>query len=136
MDARQDRVYDRTRPALHCRGEPPGPRLHGLGFYANQYPQSATREPHADFLPDLTGLSVPALIIKGSCDYLTWSSARAYLKALPEARLLYLEGAGHNSYQDEPVLYMAEVRAFLLDRRLPEHPYEGTGPPEGYAGPP
>ena len=42
--------------------------------------------------------------------------------------------AGHNSYQDEPKIHMAEVRAFLLDRPLPEHPYEG--PPAGYEGPP
>jgi proline iminopeptidase len=53
MDARFDRVYNQTRPALHCEGKPPGPRLHGLGFYAHYYPQSATSPPHADFLPDL-----------------------------------------------------------------------------------
>ena len=41
MDARFDRVYNRTRPALHCAGKPPGPQLHGLGFYAHYYPQSA-----------------------------------------------------------------------------------------------
>jgi hypothetical protein len=28
----------------------------------------------------------------------------AALGALPDVRLLYLEGAGHNSYQDEPKL--------------------------------
>ena len=31
---------------------------------------------------------------------------------------------------------MSEVRAFLLDRPLPEHPYAGSNPPEGYEGPP
>jgi proline iminopeptidase len=36
MDARNDRVYNHSRPALHCRGAPVGPALHGLGFYANQ----------------------------------------------------------------------------------------------------
>jgi pimeloyl-ACP methyl ester carboxylesterase len=35
LDARQDRIYNRSRPALHCRNQPPGPRLHGLGFFAN-----------------------------------------------------------------------------------------------------
>ena len=98
MDARQDRIYNRTRPALHCRNQPPGPRLHGLGFFANQYPQSAARKPHADFLPDLEGLGIPTLVIKGRCDYLSWSSAQAYLNALPDARLLYLDGSGHNAY--------------------------------------
>jgi len=32
LDARFDRVYNRSRPALHCEGERPGPRFHGLGF--------------------------------------------------------------------------------------------------------
>jgi proline iminopeptidase len=85
VDARQDRIYNRTRPALHCRDVPPGPRLHGLGFYANQYPQSATREPHVDFVPELSRGHVPTLIVKGHCDYLSWFSALKYLKALPDA---------------------------------------------------
>jgi proline iminopeptidase len=136
MDDHFDRVYNRTRPALHCRGEPPGPRLHGLGFYAHYYPQSATSPPHADFLSALARQDIPALVIKGRCDYLSWSSAQEYLRALPDARLLYLDGSGHNAYQDEPERYMAGVRTFLLGRSLPERPYEGSRLPEDYEGPP
>lgn len=135
MDARQDRVYNRNRPALHCRGKPPGPKLHGLGFYANQYPQSATREPTIDFLPDLAGQDIPTLIIKGRCDYLSWSSAVEYLKVMPDARLLYLDASGHNAYQDEPKRYMANLRAFLLGRPLPESPHQGRRAPDDYEGP-
>jgi proline iminopeptidase len=136
MDARFDRVYNRTRPALHCRDNPPGPALHGLGFYAHYYPQSATSPPHAEFLSALSKHDIPTLVIKGRCDYLSWSSAREYLEALPDARLLYLDGSGHNAYQDEPERYMAGVRAFMLGRPLPERPYEGSRPPEDYEGPP
>jgi hypothetical protein len=53
---------------------------------------------------------------------------------LPDVRLLYLEGAGHNAYQDEPVRYTANLRAFLLGRPLPERPYESNRPPDGYEG--
>jgi proline iminopeptidase len=135
MDARFDRVYNRTRPALHCRGEPPGPRLHGLGFYAHYYPQSATSLPHAEFLSALTRHDIPTLVIKGRCDYLSWSSAQKYLQVLPDTRLLYLDGSGHNAYQDEPERYMAGMRAFLLGRPLPQSPYEGHRMPDGYEGP-
>ena len=135
MDARFDRVYNRIRPALHCDGKPPGPQLHGLGFYAHYSQQSAASPPHRDFLPALAGQDVPTLVVKGPCDYLTWSSAVAYLRALPAARLVYLRGAGHNAYQDEPERYMAAVRAFLLDRPLPDPPYEGRLPPDDYEGP-
>jgi proline iminopeptidase len=136
MDARFDRVYNRMRPAFRCHGAPPGLRLHGLGFYAHYYPQSATSPPHAEFLSALTGQDIPALVMKGRRDYLSWSSAREYLDALPDARLFYLDGSGHNAYQDEPERYMAGVRAFLLGRPLPERPPEGSRPPGDYEGPP
>ena len=55
---------------------------------------------------------------------------------LSHARLLYLDGSGHNAYQDEPERYLAGVRAFLLDRPLAERPYEGRRLPEDYEGPP
>ncbi|HJU02622.1 MAG TPA: hypothetical protein VJ966_15620, partial [Actinomycetes bacterium] len=66
------------------------PALHGLGFYAYQYPQSAAARPWADPRPALARLHVPALVVKGSCDYLSWSSGQAYLRALPGSRLAYL----------------------------------------------
>jgi len=135
MDARFDRVYNRMRPALHCAGKPPGPQLHGLGFYAHYYQQSPASPPHPDFLPALAGQTIPALVIKGRCDYLSWSSAVAYLEALPGAQLVYLDGAGHNAYQDEPDRYLAAVRAFLLDEPLPEPAYEEQRPPDDYEGP-
>lgn len=135
MDARFDRVYNRTRPALHCEDKPPGPRLHGLGFYANQYPQSAGSPPHPDFLPALARQDVPTLVIKGSCDYLWWSSAVDYLRALPDSQLVYLEGAGHNAYQDRPEQYVDNVRAFLNDESLAQERRHWDQPPEGYEGP-
>jgi pimeloyl-ACP methyl ester carboxylesterase len=64
------------------------------------YPQSAAIPPHDDFLDDLARQDTPTLLIKGRCDYLSWSSALDYLKELPDARLVYLDGAGHNAYQD------------------------------------
>ncbi len=135
MDARFDRVYNATRPALHCESEPAGPELHGLGFYANQYPQSATREPRPDFLSEFAGNDTPTLIMKGRCDYLSWSSAAEYLEALPEAQLVYLREAGHNAYQDDPERYMAVVRAFLKGQSLSEHTYTGERMPKDYEGP-
>jgi proline iminopeptidase len=135
MDARFDRLYNRTRPALHCRGQPPGPELHGLGGYANQYPQSAARAPHADFRAALSGRAVPTLVIKGRCDYLSWSSAVAYLRALPAVQLAYLRASGHNAYQDESDRYLADVRAFLAGQTPPDLIPMSDRPPDGYEGP-
>lgn len=51
------------------------------------------------------GALAPALVIKGACDYLSWSSGLAYRQALPNAELVYLRQAGHNAYQDQPADY-------------------------------
>ena len=114
----------------------PGPALHGLGFYAYQFPQSAAARPWADPRPALARLHTPALVIKGSCDYLSWSSGTAYLRAVPGSRLVYLHHAGHNSYQDQPAAFLATVRAFLAGRPLPEPARTGTAVPADYGGPP
>ena len=75
-------------------------------------------------------------MIKGRCDYLSWSSTVECLEASSDARLLYLDGSGHNAYQDEPGSYMANVCAFLLGRPLPERPYQGHHMPDDYEEPP
>jgi proline iminopeptidase len=136
MDARNDRVYNAGRAGAHCRGAGPGPALHGLGFYAFQFPQSAAAHPWADPRPALARQAAPALVIKGSCDYLSWSSGLAYRQALPGARLVYLHQAGHNAYQDRPAEFLATVRAFLAGRPLPAPPWAGEGVPGDYEGPP
>ena len=135
MDARFDRVYNQSRASVHCEGQPLGPELHGLGFYANQFPQSAAARRRVDLRPVLSRLSTRALILKGSCDYLSWSSAITYRRALVASQLVYLPGAGHNAYQDRPRAFLAVLRAFLTDGRLPIAPQAGELPPSDYAGP-
>ena len=136
MDARNDRVYNAGRAGTHCRGAGPGPALHGLGFYTFQFPQSAAARPWADPRPALAQLAVPALVVKGSCDYLSWSSGLAYRQAVPGARLVYLRQAGHNAYQDQPAAFLAVVRAFLAGRPSPVPDWNGSGVPPDYEGPP
>jgi len=135
MDARNDRVYNAGRAGTHCRDAGPGPALHGLGFYAYQFPQSAAAPAWTDPRPALAQLATPALVIKGSCDYLSWSSGLAYRHALPDARLVYLHLAGHNAYQDQPAQFLATVRAFLAGQPLPIPPWTADTAPADYQGP-
>jgi proline iminopeptidase len=135
MDARNDRVYNASRAGTHCRDLPPGPALHGQGFYAFQFPQSPAALPWADPRPQLTRLATPALVLKASCDYLSWKSGLAYRQTLPNARLVYLHHAGHNAYQDQPAAFLAVVRAFLTGRPLPIAPWSGSGVPADFEGP-
>lgn len=134
-DARNDRVLSLTQPALHCTGTATAP-IRGSGFYALQYPQSATAPPGTDLRPSLAGLATPTLIIKGSCDYLSWRSAIDYRTALPNATLLYIPGAGHNTYQDQPAAVISAVQSLLTGTPQPQSPYTADTPPPDYQGPP
>jgi pimeloyl-ACP methyl ester carboxylesterase len=131
-DARNDAILSIAEPGLHCTPEQAHGPVRGSGFYALQYPQSATAPNGPDVRAALAGLPTPTLILKGSCDYLSWQSATDFRRALPNTSLLYLEGAGHNTYQDRPDLALAAIQAFLTDRPLPLAPYLPDGPPPGY----
>ncbi|HEY8455825.1 MAG TPA: alpha/beta hydrolase [Actinopolymorphaceae bacterium] len=132
MDARFDGHYNKTRPGLRCDGRY-GPELHGLGAYANLVPQSASRPILRDRRPAFAHAGVPGLVIKGSCDYVSWSSTLDYLN--PHTRLVYLHGAGHNAYQERPKPFLALVRAFLADDPLPTATYPGRQRPADFEGP-
>jgi pimeloyl-ACP methyl ester carboxylesterase len=135
-DARDDAVVTLSAAAVRCPGAPAGPPTRGSGFYAMQYPQSATAAPPADVRARLTGLPTPALIVKGSCDYLSWRSALGYRDRLPHSRLIYLSGVGHNLHQEDPAAFLATVRAFLTDQPSPQPPVTGDRPPPDHRGPP
>jgi proline iminopeptidase len=130
VDARQDRVYAATVPALHCSGHT-GPPLHGLGFYAHQVPQSLRHPPVPDLRTALTGTRVPALVLKGQCDYLDWASAVDYVDTFPNSVLAYLPGAAHDAYLDRPGRYAAAVRAFLNGVPVPGR-IDPRRVPQGY----
>jgi proline iminopeptidase len=132
MDARFRTISAAAAPALYC--DPPRATSGGdVGFYANAtlLRRAAWRDPH----PALRRLNTPALVIKGQCDYLTWSSAVDYRDTLHRSRLVYLPGAGHRAYAERPAAFFATVDAFLAGRALPVGPYDGTPPPPGYRGP-
>lgn len=137
-DAEMDRqfrvIVDALPPALYCDppsdGEGADP-----GFYAHA---KLTRpeawegvDPHAA----LREQDTPALIVKGQCDYLTWSSAIDYRDTLRNARMIYLPGAGHRLYAERPKAFVAAVTAFLDGRTLPFPLTTQSRPPEDYRGP-
>lgn len=134
MDNRFDIVYGLTVPALHARSVTFEGALSGLGFYANQMPQSISAVPKPDIRNELRNSRTPALILKASSDYLSWESAMDYKSALKQSSLIYLTGAGHNIYQDKPELVLKIIRAFLNDEPLPIEPYTQLIAPKDFEG--
>ncbi len=133
MDARNDDLYAIVEPALHCGNEGSGHRLHGLGFYASQFPLSTQRSQPEDITKALRSYKIPTLVFKGSCDYLTWASAIDYLNAFREgpAQLVYLSGAGHPVYQDMPYEFELNLKAFLNGQPVPDR-YPDKNVPADY----
>jgi proline iminopeptidase len=132
LDARFDRVTSAATPGLFCDTSIAPLPVTGTGFYANQVTLADADAP--DPRTALRVARVPALVVKGACDYLPWRFATEYRDTLPGAALVYLPGSGHQAYLDQPAAYFAAVRAFLRDEPPPLPPYNGDAPPPGYAG--
>ncbi|MEV7116987.1 alpha/beta fold hydrolase [Kitasatospora griseola] len=98
------------------------------GFYANQLIAADLRH-RPDPRPVLRTVRVPALVLRGECDYKHWEITREYRDTLPGARLLYVPGAGHAIAVDRPAAYRAAVLAFLTGAPLPGAPYTGADDP-------
>ncbi|MGW4380144.1 alpha/beta fold hydrolase [Kitasatospora sp. NPDC004531] len=100
------------------------------GFYANQLiAEDLAHRP--DPRPALRTVNVPALVLRGECDYKHWEVTREYRDTLPGAQLLYVPGAGHAIAVDRPAEYRAAVLAFLTGAPLPSAPYTGEEDPAG-----
>ncbi|WP_073808965.1 alpha/beta fold hydrolase [Kitasatospora sp. CB01950] len=98
------------------------------GFYANQLIAADLRH-RPDPRPALRTVHVPALVLRGECDYKHWEITREYRDTLPGAQLLYVPGAGHAIAVDRPAEYRAAVLAFLTGAPLPGSPYTGAEDP-------
>lgn len=79
------------------------------------------RSPSLDVTPaDLAGVTTPTLVVTGSSSHPAFRSiARRLAAALPDARLVELEGSGHVTYAERPNDFATAVAAFTaeVDRR-------------------
>ena len=69
-----------------------------------------------DWRPALRAVAAPALVIRGTADHVPLESAREWATALPDGRLLELDGSGHFPYLEVPDRFFAAVEAFLQGR--------------------
>lgn len=92
-------------------------RAHGGNYYANVITlQSLRRAP--DPRPALQAVQAPVLLLRGDCDYVPWSSALAWRRALPAATLARVPDAGHALTASAPAIAFGALRAFLRDEPL------------------
>lgn len=84
------------------------------GFYVNQVTVADT-EHVPDPRPVLRRSTVPALILRGDCDFVRPEVAEDYRSTLPSSTLVRVPGAGHAIGRSQPARYLALLRAFLGD---------------------
>ncbi|HEY0696559.1 MAG TPA: alpha/beta fold hydrolase, partial [Micromonospora sp.] len=133
MDRRFLETYTALAGGLVCPGHPAPAAPETVGYYVNQV--TNRKDAVVDVRPQLRQLAMPALIVKGGCDYLPWHFATDYRDTIPGARLVYFPDAGHQLFDEQPDRYRAVVAAFLEDRPLPVTPYTGNEPPADFTGP-
>lgn len=69
-----------------------------------------------DWRGELGGVTSPSLIVHGTADVIPADSSREWAAALPNARLVLLDGIGHFPYLESPEQFFPAVRAFLAGR--------------------
>jgi len=82
-----------------------------------------------DLREGLTRVSAPTLIVHGRRDPIPLASSDAAAQALPDARLVILEDAGHVPYVEQPDALFAAIDHFLADTATPllRHRYDRSG---------
>jgi pimeloyl-ACP methyl ester carboxylesterase len=75
-----------------------------------------------ELAPRLRGLDLPVLIVAGEVDAPSVVSGRELAAALPRARLVVIEGAGHIVNLDRPEAFNAALLAFLAEEAFPAPP--------------
>ena len=69
-----------------------------------------------DWRSALRGVPARAVVIHGTADFFPVETAREWATALPNARLVLIDGGGHFSYVDRPDRVFAAVEEFLAQR--------------------
>jgi pimeloyl-ACP methyl ester carboxylesterase len=115
----------------------PKEQVQGYGFYDNIFTTTDAQHRHGTANPRLLLASnhTLTLILTGACNYVPCAVTWQYRTTLPNSTLLYFPHAGHVIYLDQPALYLASIRAFLLGTPLPLHPWTTAQPPKTLEGP-
>src|SRR3954463_16104921 len=96
-----------------CAGSPPA-SVHDnhQGFYGNQLTVADfARTP--DPRPALRTVRVPALILRGECDFVPPETAEEYRRTLTGSELIRVRGAGHAIAANQPDRYREALLGFL-----------------------
>jgi pimeloyl-ACP methyl ester carboxylesterase len=102
-----------------------------LSFWTAQMTGRDLKRLDGDLSAVVASAGVPALIIRGECDYANWWVTWEYKELFPESQLILAEKAGHMLFLEQPETFTAATRAFLLGQPMPFPVYTDSLPPQG-----
>ena len=70
-----------------------------------------------DFWDRLGDIEIPVLIVHGDRDPIPIEMVQAMNEALPDSRLIRVDGSGHFPFMEKPALFWVGVQAFLQQRQ-------------------
>ena len=69
-----------------------------------------------DLIPELGGLRIPALVIRGQGDFIPERASRRIADAIPSSRFVEIADAGHFAYVEQPEVVCSTIAEFLAAR--------------------
>ena len=73
-----------------------------------------------DLTTSLGVVEVPVLVVHGEADPIPVAASEAWARAMPNARLLLIKGAGHLPQVEQPEIFFGAVETFLKGGWVPE----------------
>lgn len=105
--------------------------FHGeLNLWTSQMTGRDLKQLDVDLSEVMAFAGIPALILRGDCDYGKWEVTYEYKELFPDSKLLLVKDAGHMLFLEQPEIFTAAVRAFLLAEPLPIPIYTDSVPPQ------
>jgi proline iminopeptidase len=132
-DAFATKLFSLVMGGMACDPEK-FPKDHSLlfGFWSTMKLEEFSEIDAEKVKNSLRDSNIPFLILKPECDYVRWDVTYEYKKILKNAKLLYLEGAGHMPFLEKPGMVLTSIRSFLLEEPLPLPEYKGSSPPHKF----
>ena len=63
----------------------------------------------------LTQVPSPVLVLQGQCDYIPFWAAFEYVDLYPNARYVFIEGAGHEIWWEQEAIFLKHIKQFLSE---------------------
>lgn len=104
---------DHYLPLAICDPSKAVARSNGYGFWSSRMTGKTLLDRTDDPKPALKKNGLPAMILRGSCDYKSEAVARQYASVFPNAEFVEVNEAGHMIYGEKPEEYLRLVRDFL-----------------------